>query len=98
MSAIPTVPGGKNHTSAFAEAAGTETAHEACLDMSKALAAVGMRVLTDGEFLSQVCPVMLFHLRHHLSVAIEVSEIGFLYQEEVVSETNHPPWLFPNCL
>ena len=38
------------------------------------------------------------HLRHHLSVAIEVSEIGFLYQEEVVSETNHPPRLFPNCL
>ena len=38
------------------------------------------------------------HLRHHFSVAIEVSEIGFFYQEEVVSETNHPPRLFPNCL
>ncbi|KAL4072220.1 hypothetical protein V8B97DRAFT_1944099 [Scleroderma yunnanense] len=51
---IPTVLGGGNHTPAFTEAASTEAAHEACLDVSKALAAVGVRVLTDEEFLSQI--------------------------------------------
>ncbi|KIO02232.1 hypothetical protein M404DRAFT_148339 [Pisolithus tinctorius Marx 270] len=51
---IPTVPNGGNHTSAFTEAAGAIEAHEACLDVSKALAAVGMRVLTDETFLSDV--------------------------------------------
>ncbi|KAI6014998.1 hypothetical protein F5J12DRAFT_512954 [Pisolithus orientalis] len=51
---IPTVPNGGNHTPAFTEAAGTIEAHEACLDISKALAAVGMRVLTDNTFLSNV--------------------------------------------
>ncbi|KAI6038611.1 hypothetical protein EDC04DRAFT_2569507 [Pisolithus marmoratus] len=51
---IPTVPNGGNHTPAFTEAASTIEAHEACLDVSKALAAVGMRVLTDETFLSNV--------------------------------------------
>jgi len=60
MTAIPTIPGGGNHTPAFTEAAGTEAAHDACLDVSKGLAAVGMRVLTDVAFLSRVCPVRLF--------------------------------------
>ena len=78
MSAIPTVPGGKNHTPAFAEAAGTETAHEACLDMSKALAAVGMRVLTDGEFLSQVCPMMLFRT----SIFILCKQVKLAFEKE----------------
>ncbi|KAI6145274.1 hypothetical protein BKA82DRAFT_836379 [Pisolithus tinctorius] len=50
---IPTVPNGGNHTSAFTEAASTIQAHEACIDVSKALAAVGMRVLTDEAFLSK---------------------------------------------
>ncbi|KAI6020158.1 hypothetical protein PISMIDRAFT_675148 [Pisolithus microcarpus 441] len=51
---IPSVPNGGNHTSAFTEAANTIEAHEACLDVSKALAAVGMRVLTDKTFLLKV--------------------------------------------
>ncbi|KAI5994146.1 hypothetical protein EDD15DRAFT_2509753 [Pisolithus albus] len=51
---IPSVPNGGNHTPAFTEAASTIEAHEACLDVSKALAAVGMRTLTDGSFLSKV--------------------------------------------
>ncbi|KAI6124084.1 hypothetical protein EV401DRAFT_2055965 [Pisolithus croceorrhizus] len=51
---IPSVPNGGNHTPAFTEAASTMEAHEACLDVSKALAAVGMRVLTDKTFLSKV--------------------------------------------
>lgn len=60
MTAIPILQGGGNHTPAFTEAAGTETAHGACLDVSKGLAAVGMRVLTDVAFLSRVRPVRLF--------------------------------------
>ncbi|KAI6160706.1 hypothetical protein EDD17DRAFT_759702 [Pisolithus thermaeus] len=51
---IPSVPNGGNHTPAFTEAASTMEAHEACLDVSKALAAVGMRVLIDKTFLSKV--------------------------------------------
>lgn len=53
MIAIPTIPDGGNHTPAFAEAAATEKAHEVCLNTSKALAAVGMRVLTDDMFLAK---------------------------------------------
>ncbi|KAN0094702.1 hypothetical protein V8E55_002989, partial [Tylopilus felleus] len=52
--AIPTVPGGGNHTREFAAATATDTAHEACYTVSKALAHVGMRVLTDEAFLAQV--------------------------------------------
>ncbi|KAI5994209.1 hypothetical protein EDD15DRAFT_2262715, partial [Pisolithus albus] len=51
---IPSVPNGGNHTPAFTEAASSIEAHEACLDVSKALAAVGMRALTDRSFLSKV--------------------------------------------
>lgn len=32
----------------------TDIAHEACYDVSKALAHVGMRVLTDAQFLARV--------------------------------------------
>ena len=52
--AIPTVPGGGNHTREFTRAASTDAAHEACYDVSKALAHVGMRVLTDAAFLARV--------------------------------------------
>ena len=52
--AIPTVPGGGNHTREFARASSTDAAHEASYDMSKALAHVGMRVLTDAAFLARV--------------------------------------------
>ncbi|KAH7882943.1 hypothetical protein F5I97DRAFT_1930557 [Phlebopus sp. FC_14] len=51
---IPTEPGGGNHTAAFTDAAITPGAHEACLTVSKALAAVGGRVLTDPDFLERV--------------------------------------------
>ena len=51
--AIPTEPGGGNHTKEFAAAA-TDTAHEACYTTSKALAHVGMRVIADEVFLAQV--------------------------------------------
>ncbi|KIJ63658.1 hypothetical protein HYDPIDRAFT_91944 [Hydnomerulius pinastri MD-312] len=51
---IPTVLAGGNHTQAFTDAASTDAAHEACLDVSKALAHVGMRVITDEAFLTKV--------------------------------------------
>ncbi|KAH7920193.1 hypothetical protein BV22DRAFT_1114976 [Leucogyrophana mollusca] len=51
---IPTIPDGGNHTAAFTAAARTEVSHDACLVVSKALAAVGTRVLTDAAFLEQV--------------------------------------------
>ncbi|KAG6811755.1 hypothetical protein H0H92_005952 [Tricholoma furcatifolium] len=51
--AIPTVKDGGNHTAAFAESATTPTAHAACLETSKALAATGIRVLIDDEFLAK---------------------------------------------
>jgi len=51
---IPTVPGGGNHTIEFAEAAATDVSHEACYTISKALAHVGMRVMTDEAFLAKV--------------------------------------------
>jgi len=52
--AIPTLPNGGNHTISFAEAAATEKAHYACLDVSKALAATAIRVLTDDAFFAEV--------------------------------------------
>jgi 3-deoxy-D-arabino-heptulosonate 7-phosphate (DAHP) synthase len=54
ISAIPTIKDGGNHTRAFAKSATTIEAHYACLDVSKALAATGMRVLTDEAFLARV--------------------------------------------
>lgn len=54
ITAIPTIPAGGNHTAAFTEAASTEIAHEVCFNVSKALAAVGTRVLTDEAFLTEV--------------------------------------------
>ena len=52
--AIPTVKDGGNHTHAFTDAAATAESHEACLRVSKALAGVGMRVLTDEDFVKKV--------------------------------------------
>ncbi|KAK7440253.1 hypothetical protein VKT23_017193 [Stygiomarasmius scandens] len=52
--AIPTVENGGNHTTAFEKAAATLEAHNACLDVSKALAATGIRALIDDEFFDEV--------------------------------------------
>ena len=54
MLAIPTVIDGGNHTRSFANAAATIKAHYACLDVSKALAATGVRVLIDDKFFAEV--------------------------------------------
>jgi len=50
--AIPTEVNGGNHTPAFAKAVATIEVHNACLDLSKALAATG--VLADDEFFAKV--------------------------------------------
>lgn len=52
--AIPTVENGGNHTPAFTKSARTLEAHKACLQVSKALAGLAVRVLTDEEFLKRV--------------------------------------------
>ena len=52
--AIPTKTGGTNHTPEFTEAAATPEAHKACTNASKALAALGARVLMDDEFFENV--------------------------------------------
>ncbi|KAI0091480.1 hypothetical protein BDY19DRAFT_930672 [Irpex rosettiformis] len=51
---IPTEKNGSNHTPAFAESAKTPRAHAASIRTSKALAATGLRVLTDDEFWSKI--------------------------------------------
>ncbi|KAI0718570.1 aminoacylase 1-like protein 2 [Cerioporus squamosus] len=50
--AIPTR--GSNHTREFTNAAATKEAHQAMLNVSKALAATGMRLLTDDDFAQKV--------------------------------------------
>ncbi|EGO26697.1 hypothetical protein SERLADRAFT_436509 [Serpula lacrymans var. lacrymans S7.9] len=51
---IPTIHDGGNHTPAFTAAARSEVSHEACLVVSKVLAAVGVRALNDNDFLKKV--------------------------------------------
>ncbi|KAK0220964.1 hypothetical protein EDD85DRAFT_862726 [Armillaria nabsnona] len=52
--AIPTEENGGNHTPGFTRAAATIEAHYACLDVSKALAATGVRVVIDDRFFKRV--------------------------------------------
>ncbi|KAI0249794.1 hypothetical protein BJV78DRAFT_642956 [Lactifluus subvellereus] len=51
---IPTEPNGGNHTPAFTSAAATPEAHQACLEVCKALALTGLRVIEDDQFYSDV--------------------------------------------
>lgn len=53
--AIPTKVGGTNHTKEFANSAALPEAHKACLNVSIALAALGVKVLVDDEFFAEVC-------------------------------------------
>ncbi len=55
---IPTEINGGNHTRQFASAARGTEAHYAWLNVSKALAAVGVRVLTDDEYFTHVSKVV----------------------------------------
>lgn len=59
--AIPTILDGGNHTPAFEQAAATTAAHYACLDVSKALAATGVRVLLDDDFFAKVFALIFPH-------------------------------------
>lgn len=51
---IPTEPNGGNHTPAFNSAAATLEAHQACLEVCKALALTGLRVIEDDKFYAEV--------------------------------------------
>ena len=55
---IPTQPNGGVHTPAFTDSAATAEAHQATLNVSKSLAAVSMRLLTDEAFLNEVSTVV----------------------------------------
>jgi hypothetical protein len=44
------VSNGGNHTPAFTSAAATPEAHQACLEVCKALALTGLRVIEDDQF------------------------------------------------
>jgi len=52
--AIPTIINGGNHTPGFEQSAASTAAHYACLDVSKALASTGVRVLIDDAFFVNV--------------------------------------------
>ncbi|KAL4269002.1 peptidase M20A family protein [Pleurotus pulmonarius] len=52
--AIPTSPGGGNHTPAFAQSARTKAAHDAAIVITKGLAHTGFRLLSDDAFFNQV--------------------------------------------
>ncbi|KJA25233.1 hypothetical protein HYPSUDRAFT_37712 [Hypholoma sublateritium FD-334 SS-4] len=52
--AIPTILDGGNHTPGFERSAATIAAHYACLDVTKALAATGVRVILDDSFFAKV--------------------------------------------
>ncbi|ELU43555.1 aminoacylase 1-like protein 2 [Rhizoctonia solani AG-1 IA] len=52
--AIPTTPGGGNHTPGFTAAARTQEAHERAIAVSKGLATLGLRALLDEDFLQTV--------------------------------------------
>jgi hypothetical protein len=54
LEAIPTEPNGGNHTPAFSSAAATLEAHDACLEVCKALALTGVRVIEDDQFYAEV--------------------------------------------
>lgn len=75
--AIPTSPNGANHTPAFAEAAATQEAHDAMLIITKGLALLGFRVLSDPLFLSEVrtsstcCKLIWIQLTRILSTCHE---------------------------
>lgn len=51
---IPITPGGNNHTKEFAAAAKNPEAHELAIKVTKGLAGVALRVLTDDAFYNAV--------------------------------------------
>lgn len=61
---IPTEFQGGNHTRAFTKSAASPEGHVACLNVSKTLAATGVRVLTDDGFF------------HEVSIAWEICDIA----------------------
>jgi len=52
--AIPTEPNGGNHSPGFEKSARSEAAHEATMVITRGLALLGFRVLTDDVFFAKV--------------------------------------------
>lgn len=52
--AIPTEPGGGNHTALFAKSAATKEAHAISIRVAKGLAITGARLLIDDNFMAEV--------------------------------------------
>lgn len=59
LSGIPTEPNGGNHTPAFSKAAASQEAHEAMLNVVKALTFASVRALDDDKFYAEVSPKVL---------------------------------------
>ncbi|KAG9013746.1 hypothetical protein FRB90_005751 [Tulasnella sp. 427] len=53
LSTIPTEPGGANHTALFAKSAATKEAHAIAIQVAKALAITGARILIDDKFMAE---------------------------------------------
>lgn len=64
LTAIPTEPNGGNHTPGFTSAAATLEAHEICLEVCKALALTGVRVIGDDQFYTEVNSPSLIAVLH----------------------------------
>lgn len=52
--AIPTEPNSGNHSPGFAKSARTEVAHAATMVVTKGLALLGYRMLSDDAFFAEV--------------------------------------------
>ena len=72
--AIPTIVDGGNHTLGFTKAAATMEAHYACLDVSKALASTGVRVLIDDVFFEKV------HTNDLFNTVAKADSLPFLFK------------------
>ncbi|KAG9013748.1 hypothetical protein FRB90_005753 [Tulasnella sp. 427] len=51
--AIPTEPGGANHTALFTKSAATKEAHAIAIQVAKALAITGARILIEDKFMAE---------------------------------------------
>lgn len=75
--AIPTILDGGNHTPGFEQSAATIAAHYACLDVTKALAATGVRVILDDSFFAKVRSFIITHYATFLHTAFATGPTNF---------------------
>lgn len=58
--AVPTEPDGGLHTPSFRKAAATKEAHVAAVQIAKALAITGARILIDDDFMAEASSTRLY--------------------------------------